>query len=246
MKTILDISKLDVSYDRIQVIYGISLVVYDKEIVSMIGANGAGKTTSMRAIMGSASIGRESKIRFYEKEIGRWPPHRIVRAGVGLVPEGRRLFPDMSVRENLEMGAYFTNQRESFNESLEHVLSVFPILEERLDQLGRTLSGGEQQMLAVGRALMSRPRLLLMDEPSLGLAPMVVASIFKVIKEINGEGTAILLVEQNARMALRLSHRGYILETGKITKKGECKALLNDESVQQAYLGKKRVHNNNG
>jgi len=240
LKTILDISNLDVSYDRIKVIYGISLAVCEKEIVSIIGANGAGKSTTLRAIMGSASIGKNSKITLYEKEIGRWPPHRIVQTGVGFVPEGRRLFPDMSIRENLEMGSYFTNQRENFEDLLEYVLSVFPKLKERLNQLGRTLSGGEQQMLAVGRALMSRPRLLLMDEPSLGLAPIVVADIFGVIKKINREGTAILLVEQNARMALRICHRAYILETGKITKEGEGKALLNDTSIQQAYLGKRK------
>ena len=155
-------------------------------------------------------------------------------------PEGRRLFGQMSVRENLEMGCYFTKDRGSFKTSLSHVFSVFPKLKERLDQLAGTLSGGEQQMLAVGRALMSSPRLLLLDEPSLGLAPLVVANIFRVIREINSGGTAILLVEQNARMALRLCHRAYILETGRITQEGEGKKLLSNEAVQQAYLGKRR------
>ena len=191
--------------------------------------------------MGSASIGKKSKISLNGKEIAGWPAHRIVRAGVGFVPEGRRLFPDMSILENLEMGCYFTDQRENFEESLQYVLTVFPKLRERLNQVGRTLSGGEQQMVAVGRALMSRPRLLLMDEPSLGLAPTVVADIFGVIKEINKGGTAILLVEQNARIALRICDRAYILETGKITRQGKGKVLLNDTSIQQAYLGRRKV-----
>ena len=239
LKTILDISNLVVSYDRIEVLHGISLTVGDDEIVSMIGANGAGKSTTMRAIIGSAPAGN-SRITLFGQNITRWPSYRIVRTGVGFVPEGRRLFSQMSVRENLEMGCYFTDRRKEFQKSLDHVLSIFPKLQERLAQLAGTLSGGEQQMLAVGRALMSQPRLLLLDEPSLGLAPIVAASIFRVIREINRKGTAILLVEQNARMALRLCHRAYILEIGRITREGEGRGLLNDDAVQQAYLGRRR------
>jgi branched-chain amino acid transport system ATP-binding protein len=240
LKTILEISNLVVSYDRIEVLHGISLVVREDEIVSMIGANGAGKSTTMRAIIGSAPIGN-SGITLFGQNVSHWSSYRIVRIGVGFVPEGRRLFSQMSVRENLEMGCYFTDQRKDFQKSLDYVLSIFPKLEGRLEQLAGTLSGGEQQMLAVGRALMSHPRLLLLDEPSLGLAPLVAANIFRVIQEINRKGTAILLVEQNARMALRLCHRAYILEIGRITREAEGRSLLNDDSVQQAYLGKKRV-----
>jgi len=243
LKTILEISNLFVSYDKVKVLHGISLSVRENEIVSIIGANGAGKSTTLRAIMGSVAVG-DSKIVLFNENIIRWPPHRIAQLGVGFVPEGRRLFPQMSVRENLEMGSYFTRHPEDFRKSIQYVLSIFPILQERLEQLARTLSGGEQQMLALGRALMSKPRLLLLDEPSLGLAPLIVASIFEVIQEINYKGTSILLVEQNARMALRSSHRAYILETGKITREGKGKDLLNDESIQQAYLGKKKERRN--
>ena len=239
LKTILEISNLVVSYDRIEVLHGISLSVKEDEIVSMIGANGAGKSTTMRAIIGSAPIGN-SGITLFGQNVSHWSSYRIVRIGVGFVPEGRRLFAQMSVKENLEMGCYFTDHRKDYQKSLNYVLSIFPKLEGRLEQLAGTLSGGEQQMLAVGRALMSLPRLLLLDEPSLGLAPLVVANIFRVIKEINRKGTAILLVEQNARMALRLCHRAYILEIGRITREAEGRSLLNDDSVQQAYLGKNR------
>lgn len=239
LKTILEVSNLVVSYDRIEVLHGISLIVREDEIVSMIGANGAGKSTTMRAIIGSAPIGN-SRITLFGQDVSRWSSYRIVRIGVGFVPEGRRLFSQMSVKENLEMGCYFTDQRKDFQKSLDYVLSIFPKLEGRLEQLAGTLSGGEQQMLAVGRALMSHPKLLLLDEPSLGLAPLVAANIFRVIQEINRKGTAILLVEQNARMALRLCHRAYILEIGRITREAEGRSLLNDDSVQQAYLGKKR------
>lgn len=241
LKIILEISNLFVSYDNVKVLHGISLSVKENEIVSIIGANGAGKSTILRAVMGSVPIG-DSRIVLFEEDIIRWPPHRIAKLGVGFVPEGRRLFSQMSVIENLEMGSYFAGHPKDFRKSLQYVLSIFPILQERLEQLARTLSGGEQQMLALGRALMSNPRLLLLDEPSLGLAPLIVASIFGVIQEINHKGTAILLVEQNARMALRSSHHAYVLETGKITREGEGKNLLNDEFVQQAYLGKKKEH----
>jgi branched-chain amino acid transport system ATP-binding protein len=239
LKPLLEISNLLVSYDKVKVLHGISLSVRENEIVSIIGANGAGKSTTLRAVMGSVPMG-ESRIMLFGENIRHLPPHRIAKLGVGFVPEGRRLFPQMSVRENLEMGSYFAGHPEDFKESLQYILSIFPILKERLEQLARTLSGGEQQMLALGRALMSKPRLLLLDEPSLGLAPLIVASIFAVIREINHKGTSILLVEQNARMALRSSHRAYVLETGRITREGVGKDLLNDESIQQAYLGKKK------
>jgi len=240
LRPILEIENLTVNYDNIEVLHGISIAVNEKEIVSIIGANGAGKSTTMRAIMRSVPIVKDSRITILGQDIGGWPPYRIVQVGVGFVPEGRRLFPQMSVRENLEMGAYFTEHKDQFESSLSYILSIFPILRERLKQLAGTLSGGEQQMLALGRALMSLPRLLLMDEPSLGLAPMVVANIFRVIREINNKETAVLLVEQNARAALRLCHRAYILETGRINIEGEGKRLLDDDSVKHAYLGKKR------
>jgi len=239
LKMLLEISNLHVSYDKVKVLHGISLYVMENEIVSIIGSNGAGKSTTLRAIMKSVPIG-ESRIMLFGENIRNLPPHRIAKLGVGFVPEGRRLFPQMSVRENLEMGSYFAGHSEDFKESLQYVLSIFPILEQRLDQLARTLSGGEQQMLALGRALMSKPHLLLLDEPSLGLAPLIVAGIFAVLHEINNKGTAILLVEQNARMALSLSHRTYVLETGRITREGVGKDLLSDESIQQAYLGKRK------
>ncbi len=240
LRPILEIKDLTVNYDNIEVLHGISITVDEREIVSMIGANGAGKSTTMRAIMRSVSIGKDSKITIFGQDVSGWPSYRIVRVGVGFVPEGRRLFPQMSVRENLEMGSYFTEHRHQFESTLSYILSIFPILRERLQQLAGTLSGGEQQMLALGRALMSLPRLLLMDEPSLGLAPMVVANIFQVIRDINQKDTAVLLVEQNARAALRLCHRAYILETGRINGEGEGKKLLDDDSVRHAYLGRKR------
>lgn len=244
--TILKVSDLRVYYDRIPAIHGISFSVEEKEIVAIIGANGAGKTTTLLAIMGSAAIGAGTQVVFQGKDIARLPAHRIAREGIGFVPEGRRLFPQMTVMENLEMGSCFTRMRKDFSNSLEFVFSIFPRLKERRNQLAGTLSGGEQQMVAVGRALMSKPRLLLLDEPSLGLAPMMVSAIFRVIAEINRQGTAILLVEQNARMALRLCDRAFILETGRITTEGAGRDLLDDDSVRRAYLGRdlERPHGN--
>lgn len=235
---LLELKDLTVSYGRIEAVRGISLTVDEGELVTLIGANGAGKTTTMRAISGIRQLSRGS-VWFDGKDISRMKAHERVLAGIVQAPEGRGVFPGMTVVENLEMGAYarvFPTKAEH-DETLARVYELFPRLHERRDQVGGTLSGGEQQMLAIVRALMARPRLLLLDEPSMGLAPMVIQQIFRIITEINSAGTTILLVEQNAQQALSRSHRAYILETGEVVTSGAGKELLADPAVKQAYLG---------
>ena len=231
----LELSGVVVSYGRIEELKGLSMTVLQGEIVALIGANGAGKSTTLMSISGVANI-KSGKISFEGREISGRPPHELVRMGISQAPEGRRIFPRMTVRENLEIGAFYKSKGE-MTSGLERVYGMFPTLSERSRQLGGTLSGGEQQMLAIGRALMSRPRLLLLDEPSLGLAPIMVSRIFRIIKEINQQGTTILLVEQNAKAALRLARRAYVMETGKIVMQGEASELANDPGIKKAYLG---------
>ncbi|MHB8511270.1 MAG: ABC transporter ATP-binding protein [Actinomycetota bacterium] len=230
----LELENVHVSYGNIKAVRGISLKVDEGEIVTLIGGNGAGKTTTLRTISGvhRASLG---SIKFMDKPIHRVEPHVIVARGLSQVPEGRRIFPAMSVRENLEMGAYHLGSGSK--EDFDRVYRLFPVLNERRNQAGGTLSGGEQQMLAMGRALMSRPKLLMLDEPSMGLAPMIVERIFQIIKEINAQGTSILLIEQNAQMALQTAHRGYVIETGEIVLSDQASKLLGNDSVRKAYLG---------
>lgn len=234
--SLLTLTDVDVHYGRIQALSEVSVSVEDGEIVTLIGANGAGKTTTMKAISGLIPVSR-GKIFFDGKDItGLRADLRVVR-GISLVPEGRGIFPGMSVRENLEMGCYTRKDRRGIAEDFERVLQIFPRLSERLGQPGGTLSGGEQQMLAIGRALMARPRLLLLDEPSMGLAPQFIQQIFSIITEINQQGTTVLLVEQNAQQALSIGQRGYVLETGRVIKASACSELLNDPAVRDAYLG---------
>src|SRR3954469_15803316 len=233
---LLEIEDLTLLYGRIQALHGISLTVGEGEVVALIGANGAGKTTTMRAISGLRPIAAGA-IRFNGQDITRMRADLRVIRGVSQSPEGRGIFPGMTVRENLEMGAYTRRNRAEIDRDLQRVFDLFPRLRERQKQSGGTLSGGEQQMLAVGRALMSRPRLLLLDEPSMGLAPMLIQQIFDIIVEINQQGTTILLVEQNAQQALSRAHRAYVLETGRIVKDGTGNELLHDPAVKDAYLG---------
>jgi branched-chain amino acid transport system ATP-binding protein len=233
---LLEVENITLLYGRIQALHGISLTVGDGEIVALIGANGAGKSTTMRAISGLRPVAQGS-IRFNGEDITRTRADLRVIKGVSQSPEGRGIFPGMTVRENLEMGAYTRKNRREINEDLQRAFTLFPRLKEREKQVGGTLSGGEQQMLAVGRALMSRPRLMLLDEPSMGLAPMLNQQIFDIIVEINQQGTTVLLVEQNAQQALSRAHRAYVLETGRIVKSGTGRVLLNDPSVKDAYLG---------
>ena len=231
----LTIENIVTSYGKIRALDGVSLNVGDREIVTLIGANGAGKTTTLKTIAG-AMHPQSGRITWDARDITRTPPHRIVPLGVTLVPEGRRIFPELTVLENLEMGAYTRAPRE-IRSGLDHVFSLLPRLADRRTQLGGTLSGGEQQMLAIARALMSRPRLMLLDEPSLGLAPIMVETIFSIITRINSEGTAILLVEQNAHLALATAARGYVIETGRIVLAGASNDLLTNDRVRHAYLG---------
>ncbi|MEY3656350.1 MAG: hypothetical protein RL114_708 [Actinomycetota bacterium] len=234
---LLEVKDLHVFYGRIEAIKGISFNVNQGEIVTLIGANGAGKTTTMRTVSGVRPVAQGSII-FEGQDITKMPPHERVKLGICQAPEGRGIFPGMTVRENLDMGTYVRGGNAAEKASdLEHVFSLFPRLKERITQLGGTLSGGEQQMLAIGRALMSRPRLLLLDEPSMGLAPMLIAQIFEIIKQINSEGISVLLVEQNATQALRTAQRGYVLETGHVVKEGSGQLLLDDPAVRAAYLG---------
>ncbi|MEU5939799.1 ABC transporter ATP-binding protein [Micromonospora sp. NPDC047548] len=233
---LLEIDDVSLLYGRIQALHGISLTVDEGEIVALIGANGAGKSTTMRAISGIRPIASGS-IRFNGEDISKLRADLRVRRGLCQAPEGRGIFPGMSVLENLDMGAYTRRDRAGVAQDLNRVLELFPRLAERRKQPGGTLSGGEQQMLAVGRALMSRPKLLLLDEPSMGLAPMLIQQIFTIITEINEQGTTILLVEQNAQQALARAHRAYVLETGRIVKSGTGAELLHDPSVKEAYLG---------
>src|SRR3989304_1999299 len=231
---ILELKDVDVFYGAIQALKGISLSIKQGEIVTMIGANGAGKSTTLNTISG---LNRPKKGNLYFKgeAIDRTPPHRIVELGISQVPEGRRIFANLSVLENLELGAYVRKDRHKIKQDLDKIFTLFPRLKERIKQNAGTLSGGEQQMLAIGRALMSAPQVLLLDEPSLGLAPLLVKAIFEVIKEINQKGVTILLVEQNANQALHLAHRGYVLETGKIILSDSAKNLLANEEVKKAY-----------
>jgi branched-chain amino acid transport system ATP-binding protein len=233
---LLELENVTLLYGRIQALHGISLTVDQGEIVALIGANGAGKTTTMRAISGLRPVA-QGTIRFDGKDITRLRADLRVVRGVSQSPEGRGIFPGMTVRENLEMGAYTRKSRSEINEDMERAFTLFPRLKEREKQVGGTLSGGEQQMLAVGRALMSRPKLILLDEPSMGLAPMLIQQIFDIVVEINQQGTTVLLVEQNAQQALSRAHRAYVLETGRIVKSGTGAELLHDPSVKDAYLG---------
>ena len=238
-RTMLKIENLFVNYGGINALRGISLEVQDGEIVTLIGANGAGKSTTLRTITGLVKAASGSVIWNGEELIGK-SIDTIFKSGIAMVPEGRRVFSDLTVLENLQIGAYLRKDREEIDKDIEWVYSLFPRLKERYWQYAGTLSGGEQQMLAVGRALMSRPKLMMMDEPSLGLAPLVVQDIFSIIKEINKQGVTILLIEQNANMALRIADRGYVLETGQISMTGTGMELLNNESVKAAYLGTKK------
>lgn len=232
----LEIRDLHVYYGSIHALKGISLVVPKGQIVTLIGANGAGKTTTLSAVAGLVRV-QKGKVIFEGQDITNKPPHLVNKMGIALVPEGRRIFPNLTVYENLLMGAYNRKDKDGIKEDLEWIFQLFPRLKERLKQLGGTLSGGEQQMLAISRALMSRPRLLMMDEPSLGLAPILVSEVFEVIQKINREGTTILLIEQNALGALKVAHYGYVLETGTIVLEGPAQELLNNELVKKAYLG---------
>jgi len=232
----LTIDNLNVSYGAIRALVQVSLEVNEGEIVALIGANGAGKSTTLRSISGLVKP-QSGKITFKGQEIQSSPPHKVVELGISQVPEGRRVFPLMTVLENLELGAFIRKDRSGIKEDINNIFLRFPRLQERKQQPAGTLSGGEQQMLAIGRALMSKPKLLLMDEPSMGLAPMLVQEIFNIVKEINQAGTTILLVEQNARMALSIAHRAYVLETGSLVMSGDAKELAENEAVQKAYLG---------
>ncbi len=232
----LEINDIHVSYGAIRALKGVSCQVDQGEIVALIGANGAGKTTTLRTISGLIRP-YTGTISYKGQDITKLPPHQIVNLGLSQVPEGRRVFTRMTVLENLEMGAYSRNDKANIKLDIKKVFERFPRLEERKGQLSGTLSGGEQQMLAMGRALMSRPTLLLLDEPSMGLAPMLVQEIFSIIQEINQSGTTILLVEQNAHMALSIANRAYVLETGEVVLSGAAQELANDPQVQKAYLG---------
>lgn len=232
----LEVNDIHAYYGNIHALKGISLTVEEGEIVTLIGGNGAGKTTTLRNI--SALLRpRIGSISFEGKNLNEFAPHDLVSQGIAMVPEGRGIFSKLTVAENLEMGAYHRNDKQGIQEDMERMFNLFPRLEERRKQVAGTLSGGEQQMLATVRALMSRPRLLLMDEPSMGLAPVLVETIFETITQINQEGMTILLVEQNAHMALQVAHRGYVMQTGEIILNDSAKALQQDETVQKAYLG---------
>ncbi len=233
---LLELENISLLYGRIRALHGISFHVNEGEVVALIGANGAGKSTTMRAISGIRAVAA-GKIRFAGEDITKLRADLRVVRGISQAPEGRGIFPGMTVRENLEMGAYARRDMPAIREDIERVLGLFPRLQERIKQAGGTLSGGEQQMLAVGRALMSRPKLMLLDEPSMGLAPMLIQQIFSIISEINQQGTTILLVEQNAQQALTRAHRAYVMETGRIVKTGAGRDLLNDPAVKEAYLG---------
>ena len=235
MNTILKVDDINVYYGAIHAIKGVSFEVNEGEVVTLIGANGAGKSTILKTVAGLLSS-RTGSVQFMGKDLGGIPAHKIVPMGLALVPEGRQIFLQMTVEENLQMGA-FTRPASEYDESIADVYQRFPRLKERQNQIAGTLSGGEQQMLAMGRALMSKPSLLMLDETSMGLAPILVEQIFDIVRELNQHGTTILLVEQNANMALSVAHRGYVLETGKIVATGTGAELLEDEAVKKAYLG---------
>jgi len=233
---LLELKDVDTYYGRVQALHQVSITIDEGEIVTLIGSNGAGKTTTLRTISGLTRPTR-GQVRLRGREISGLPPDRIVLLGISHAPEGRRIFHRMSVRDNLFLGAYSRNDGPEIRADQERVFQLFPRLKERRQQIGGTLSGGEQQMLAIGRAMMSRPKVLLLDEPSLGLAPILVDTIFQVIRDINNQGTTILLIEQNAAKALQVANRGYVLETGRVVKEGTAKALLESPDVQRAYLG---------
>ena len=232
----LEIKNLEVYYGMIQAIKGISFEVNEGEVIALIGANGAGKTTTLHAVTGLIPA-KAGEIIFDGKNVAKIPGHKIVSMGVAHVPEGRRVFAELSVYQNLKMGAYTRKDKDEIAGNLEMVYKRFPRLKERKNQMAGTLSGGEQQMLAMGRALMSQPKIILMDEPSMGLSPIFVNEIFDIIREVSAAGTTVLLVEQNAKKALSIADRAYVLETGRITLQGDAKELMNDESVKKAYLG---------
>lgn len=232
----LQVNNMDVYYGNIHALKGVSLEVNEGEIVTLIGANGAGKTTLLKTLSGLLKP-KHGTILYNKQQIGGKPAQQIVKSGVIHVPEGRRVFANMTVEENLELGAFLRKDRDGIKKDLEHVFELFPILKERRKQLAGTLSGGEQQMLAIGRAIMAKPKLLLLDEPSMGLAPIIVQQIFEIIQTINKEGTTILLVEQNANMALSIADRAYVIETGKIVLSGTAQELKESEQVKAAYLG---------
>ncbi|MEY8428790.1 ABC transporter ATP-binding protein [Lachnospiraceae bacterium 46-15] len=232
----LEIKNLEVYYGMIQAIKGISFEVNEGEVIALIGANGAGKTTTLHAVTGLIPA-KAGEIIFDGKNVAKIPGHKIVSMGMAHVPEGRRVFAELSVYQNLKMGAYTRKDKDEIARNLEMVYKRFPRLKERKNQMAGTLSGGEQQMLAMGRALMSQPKIILMDEPSMGLSPIFVNEIFDIIQEVSAAGTTVLLVEQNAKKALSIADRAYVLETGRITLQGDAKELMNDESVKKAYLG---------
>ncbi len=233
---LLEVEDLNVYYGAIHALQGVSFNVNEGEIVTLIGANGAGKSTTLRTISGLLRS-RTGHIKFKDTDISMMPAQEIVKLGISHVPEGRKIFSPLTVKENLQMGAYTRKDPEEIQRSMDRVFTSFPRLKERINQLGGTLSGGEQQMLATGRGMMSRPSLLMMDEPSMGLSPILVEEIFSIIKRINAEGTSILLVEQNAQMALSISHRAYVLETGRIRLQGSAKEIADNPQVKSAYLG---------
>ena len=232
----LEVKDLEVYYGMIQAIKGISFEVNKGEVIALIGANGAGKTTTLHTITGLLSP-KKGSVMFERKDITKIPAHKIVSMGMAHVPEGRRVFADLSVYENLKLGAYTRKDKENLNKDLESIYERFPRLAERKNQSAGTLSGGEQQMLAMGRALMSKPSIILMDEPSMGLSPILVNEIFDIIESISKSGTTVLLVEQNAKKALSIANRAYVLETGRIVKENDAQALLHDEAIKKAYLG---------
>ena len=232
----LEVDNLKVAYGRVVALHGVTITVAEREIVTIIGANGAGKSTLLRAICGVLTP-LSGKIRFDGADVTELASPAMIRRGIAMVPEGRHIFPELTVKENLDLGAYYRHDAAAVRSDIDRVLALFPILSERLRSAGGLLSGGQQQMLALGRALMSRPRLLLLDEPSLGLAPNIVKQLGRIIVDLNASGTTILLVEQNARMALNLAHRAYVLSTGHVVRTGTGKELLNDPAVRNTYLG---------
>ncbi len=234
---LLELLAVNTFYGNIQVLYDLNLTVKRGEIITLIGSNGAGKSTSLMSISGIVPA-RSGKILFDGKEIQNMAPEKIVSLGISQVPEGRHIFPDLTIQENLNMGAFLRKDKQAIQKDMEYMYSLFPILKERADLPGGNLSGGEQQMLAICRALMARPKLLLLDEPSMGLAPIIVKKIFEIVKKINKDhNTTIFLVEQNANLALKIAHRGYVLENGRIALQGSAKNLLVDENVRKAYMG---------
>ena len=232
----LELRQVNTYYGKIQALQDVSIRIDDGEIVTLIGANGAGKSTTLMTVCGILHP-RSGEIVWNGAPIHQLPPHDIVKLGISQVPEGRLIFPELTVRENLDLGAFLRSDRDGIASDMDYVFELFPILKERISQQGGTLSGGEQQMLAVGRALMARPKLLLLDEPSLGLAPIIIQQIFSIIQKVNADGTTVFLVEQNANQALRIAHRGYVMENGRIAMEGSAESLLASEEVRKAYLG---------